>query len=447
MPPLHGTLGLARAEGSATGLRFLGHDEPLGPEVAIGVGDLPDAELTLRAFVDDSARAGYVAALAEQVGNAVAWLETPPGAGPPLLLIARFDRPRREGSTLEEAIPLVGEVPGVAAAYGERRARAFRDRERREEADAIALKWSRELAEVRGIGGMLLASDLNRLEFIFPGSDILGSVWLTKVDGGLHLGWNPIKARFEGDLRDEWEAGFRRLGLSETAGAGLGIVVAGLDVDAKNRIKAVKEGLASLMHTLGDRENRRRRIDRAASDGNALRVLERAAAGLLVMAVEKFAPCGQMSPRSRKAQTVAMSLVVSLVNDGLLEPLWGRWDDGARTSGRRAPSLYAITDTGRALVEGRMSDAAEGVRLRPGDRWLGSDGGARFEDLGEAMAYVASGVPEPLRPVEPEIPVVGVPRAADFDAWGWLVSEAVAGRILLSPDGRSFDDASPGYRR
>lgn len=439
---LHGTLRLARAEGTAAGVRFMDHLESDGPETVVDPQGLPAAEITLRAFRDPAARAGYVAALSEHGGNAVAWVESPERAGPPMLLVVRFDRPPREGATLDEAIPLVGGPEGLSAAYAQRRDRAISEEARQAERNEIEAIWATETAALRKLNAILTATGREGIEFFLQDiSDRMGSVRLWREGDALRLGWNPIRAAFAGDLAREWKAGMERLGIVDYGPKGFGMPVERLDEASFSALREARLGLNGLFGALSDKANRRKRIEALAANPAGVRTVERAAAGLLVMSCEKLAPCGQMSPRSRRAQVVSRSLVSSLVQDGMLRPLWGKWDDGFNAVGRRAPVIYGVTEFGRAFVEGRKEEAAAGVRLRPGDPEV-----LPFDDLDEALGSLAETLRDTAPPLEAE-PFDGrVPLASDYDTWGRIFAEALAGRLRLSPDGRSVDEEALGVK-
>jgi hypothetical protein len=122
---------------------------------------LPDCEMTLKAFKSAAARDGYQEAMADLGGNAVSCSASrshPPL--PHLLLVFRHDRPRRDGPTLEEAIPLQDVPVDGARDYATlwRRHHERLDTLRRE--GEHAERWSAEIETIREADGVFLNTNV-----------------------------------------------------------------------------------------------------------------------------------------------------------------------------------------------------------------------------------------------------------------------------------------------
>ena len=194
---VHGTLPLAADPTDPCGVRFarLGRDAP--DDCLADPAALPEAELTIHAFVGSEARDLYVEALREHAGNAVRWTVSEPRA-PALALVARFDRPRSVGATLRDAVRLVAHGTrlnrlSLAEEMVEGRRHVLRMVARDRAEGKARERWADVVEALRGIPGV---SDVGArgmgdvLTFtVAVHGDIAGrdlAVWLT--DAGLALG-------------------------------------------------------------------------------------------------------------------------------------------------------------------------------------------------------------------------------------------------------------------
>lgn len=357
---VHGTLPLVRDEGSPGSIRFarIGDDPPA--DCISDPTHLPDAELTLRTFKSRVEMDGYQAALAEHGGNAFSALPAPAQAGAdPFLLIIRHDRPRPMGTTLDEVVGLSG--PGIPSPHAWARVRASQSQDvaARDRRNALGTMWARFDEVVRSSTGCW-TTEIGEAGVEFMTSESRNRFVLGGTPEEPVLTWRRIAYGFGEDLREDFAAGLREVGISSPEPGSYRMTLATLGSDELVTALAAARTVDLLEERLSDRRETRRRLTEIAAEPGAARVLARAIAGMPVLSTGRGEPGAQLSLRTGSTQTVTGTLLVRLVVHGLMQPAWAAAGEVSRGAPETwCPRIYVPTEAARLLAAGHVEKAAE----------------------------------------------------------------------------------------
>jgi hypothetical protein len=447
---LHGTLGLAPDPRSPIGLRFVGIGEDPAPASVTLPSELPDAALLLRAFGDARERDGYVAALSETGGNTFSWIEGPAhGRLPPLLLVARWDRPRHPGETLEEAIPLVG-AAGAGAAYAVEHDRAGRDAALRTERARVRASWSGETRILSSDPGIMLTDeDAGGVRFVS-----------TRTGAACELTRGPEGHRVSFSLRygnpapdtPGWREAAAAAGCGIDASGRISAGVPALAAGWAERLDATVSRLSVAAQALGDLSRAEGIVDRILADANAMRALACAVRGNPILQSNPGSPLLQASLRPGASRRVSGTALGELERAGLVEPVLTPPGNGAWL---RCPVVWVATALGAALAEGDRAAVVRGVSERPRvpERWQPARGiGHADGDPADVLAGIGARLaPADLSRLAGVAGAAGLdgtvlPAGSDAERWLAPIAGMVSGAFRPGPGGRleAVDPAADG---
>ena len=369
---VHGLVRLLKDDTSPAGLAFAPHGKAEG--AISDPRDLPDAEVSLRLFVDPVERAGYQAALTEVGGNAVSTVFLPGTSSTPTgLLVIRHDRGPRDGTTLDEVIELRGAGPNTRSAFERMRAAAEEDLARNVAFGEALRAWSSEASFVRSIPRAIV-SEIAESGITFHCDQ--NQFRTTREGGRLVVSWAPLVMRWEDDIEARWRDGIAGLGVALPGGR-IGVTGEDAAETVPRALTAARE-LAVLSDRLMRLHGTRREIANVRREDGKL--LGAVAAGHAVTTAFGGKTL-RYSPRAKAAVPESGAAASRLVSLGLLEKL-GQASDGTPPR----PVLYVITEAGLALAAGDRETAARLAAERP--RLIGKP---RPVDLQEAVDALRSG--------------------------------------------------------
>jgi hypothetical protein len=370
-----GVAALVRDAESPDGVRFavLGSDAP--QDCVQTVDELPDSETSLRVFSDRAEAAAYAAGVAEHGGNAVSAQlgHDRHGTCGLCVLIVRHDRPRRAGTTLDEAVTLrsgfaddhsTGRSSRSAADFAEMRQTALNRHREGAAAAALAHSWKTEIETINRTARLRfegLARNGNHLKLDVEQvrtDGFLGfsdRLELVRDGGGLRARQHFGALNLDADLAAKQDAAVAALGVT-VAGKTMSIPMAELGLAEAERAVAAFKSVRAAQRRLGTHQDGRAAVAAASANKNLVRVLQRTAAGCVPIILHGTG--AQLSPRSGTAQQVACSLLRQACGDGWLRPVWGVEKRDPLWHPTTVPEFFGLTEAGLALVEGRTDDAA-----------------------------------------------------------------------------------------
>jgi hypothetical protein len=375
---VHGLWPLALDAAAPGGLRFanLGADRP--EDCLRSPEGLPDAEISIRTLVGAEARDAWIAAVSEFAGNGVVAVPGPynyvNGVQP--VLVMRFDRDRRTGATLEEAVPLLRDLEvykirdhrpepseigrGWRSRYLERLAENARR-------DAFVANWKSERAVLHAskrVSDLSTPERADRLRFQFdPPFGV--ELRLERVPTGVQV---VLEARGMNDLVGTYAAAWRiaaeARGWNASSPAAPTLDLPVFDEDGLARVEGDVDVLLQSVKRLTRLSASWKIVAAACTDAETAKMLKRLAMGLPVASSRVGDPAAQISPRTCAPVTVAGARVEKAFLAGLIEPVW--WRDRYPKDPRRQIGVptpfnmegiaWGLTATGRALTRQPASD-------------------------------------------------------------------------------------------
>lgn len=375
---IHGLWPLTLDAAAPGGLRFanLGADRP--EDCLRSPEGLPDAEISIRTLVGAEARDAWIAAVAEFAGNGVVAVPGPynyvNGVQP--VLVMRFDRDRRTGATLEEAVPLLRDLevyknrdhrPEPSEIGRGWRSRYIERLAENAKRDAFVANWRSERAVLHAskrVSDMSSPERADRLRFQFdPPFGV--ELRLERVPTGVRV---VLEARGMNDLVGSnaaaWRIAAEARGWDAAAPATPFLDLPVFDEDALGRVEGDVDVLLKSISRLTRLSASWKVLAAACADAETLKMLRRLAMGLPVASTLYRDPAAQISPRTCSPVTVAGTRVEKAFLSDLIEPVW--WRDRYPKDPRRTTPVpspfnmegisWGLTATGRTLARTPASD-------------------------------------------------------------------------------------------
>lgn len=378
---VHGLWPLVADEEAPGGLRFadLRTDKP---DVCVRAPDqLPDADISIHTFVGIDVRDAWIAAAREFGGNGVALAQAPlnHAGGIQAVLAVRFDRGRRPGATLDEAVTLRRDAEVMPGGRHRQTPTAIGTSWRAHYLDRIASDrelgvWKeRWKAEIEAIGAdprfnYSTSPDKSFLPLeIDQPFGLRGRV--TKEPDGVRF---VLDAQGMDRLADRayaqaWRIAVEARGWEVADADAPSVRLAALGTEDLARLAADIDVLGPCIKRLTRLSGSHTAVLAHLADPETVRVLRRLHAGLPIASSLYREPAAQVSPKTGEPMQVAGSRVERLFEGGIIEPVW--WRDRYAARPNRAlpvptlhdmqPIVWGLTATGAALVEERFEDAAE----------------------------------------------------------------------------------------
>lgn len=380
---VHGLWPLVADPEAPGGLRFadLGRDRPA--DCVASADALPDAEIALHTFRTTEARDAWAAAAREFGGNAVLVVTGPqaPNVALQTALVMRFDRDRRPGATIEEAVGLrrdreitpngarQADIAAVGAAW-----RLTHLERASENAQRAAWKetWAGELAVLEASPRL----DCDPLRIgrepglpleIDPPFGMRGSLRKTRDGVRVVLDTRGMERLGGENYGEAWRIAVEARGWDASDPAAVAVDLPFFDAGQAERITKDMEVLAPTIARLMRLSKSWTEVVAMASDAEMVKVMGRLASGMPLASTLYRDPGAQLAPRTATAASVAGTRIERAFVGGLIEPVW--WQDRSPNEPDRelpVPTvhtmrgiLWSLTETGRAFAEERWDDAAE----------------------------------------------------------------------------------------
>lgn len=380
---VHGLWPLVSDPEAPGGLRFadLGRDRPDG--CVSDVAALPDVDIALHTFRTAETRDAWAAAAREFGGNAVLVVPAPHAPNCPIqaALVMRYDRSRRPGASIDEAVELRRDretVPtgtqrpdpaAVGAAWrGHYLERVSKDAQRA----AWKETWKNELAALESTSwlscdGLRIDREPGLPFEIDPPFGMKGA--MTKSGNAVRvvLDTRGLEALGGETYGEAWRIAVEARGWDATDPAAVALELPEVGPEQAARIAKDMDVLAPTIARLTRLSKSWTEVVAMASDPEMVKVIARLAVGMPLASTLYRDPGAQLSPRTATAATVAGIRVERAFVGGLIEPVW--WEDRHPNESDRelaVPTihemrgiLWALTETGRAFAEERWEDAAD----------------------------------------------------------------------------------------
>lgn len=377
---VHGTLPICRDVDTGR-LRFARPGVDLPEDCLTSPDQLPDAELALVVMPTPETIDAWAAGAREFSGNSVDII-TPELDRKiiPCALVVRHDRPRRAGATLDEVIELRRGLEGK----GEDRidfTRQRMDLQARTTAannrSAWKAGWTVELTFASATGLKLGPESYDHerkpgdpLQLELPVPVLIGAfgllVTFERTESGLLASKNEITPMLDEDLALIRTKRMAELGVSKV-GNNLQMMGSALTTEFVQQIQHAMSELKTTTNHLEMTQRSRADVREAIADDRGMAMLKRIAGGGLVVTYHLAQPGCQINPSTGNPTVVPATHIGNAHSRGLIRIIHPG-DDARAVPERgatrlRIPVILSLTETGKAVLDGRLQDAATSIRI------------------------------------------------------------------------------------